>query len=76
VRGTAFFLDQDNQGLNYTSVSPSLSATDDRWHHLAYVRVGTNLYVYLDGRLSATSSLRAVTVISNTTPWWLGTIPV
>jgi hypothetical protein len=76
VRGTAFFLDQNDQGLNYNIVSPSpLNPTDGRWHHLAYVRADTNAYIYLDGKVAATMASPGVTMISNAAPLLAGNNP-
>ncbi len=47
-------LAQDSWGSNYQAIAASNSGVNDgQWHHLAYVRSGVTLSLYIDGALAA-----------------------
>lgn len=49
-------LDEDSFGTNYVEAALAPGAVcDSRWHHLAYVRQGCELTLYLDGAAAVTT---------------------
>lgn len=48
--------------------------TLNAWHHIAYVKIGTELRLYLNGKLDASASLTG-TVVANDGPIYLGGDP-
>lgn len=68
-------LDQDGWGTNYVAVWGYVwPVNDGEWHHLAYVRSGATLLIYIDGEpkdISATDS-GAPTWISGASSFRLG----
>lgn len=61
VKNTPFFYTAENG--QFTSLNGSHDVTDSAWHHLAYVRKGSNLSLYVDGAFDAgkTGTLRNIT---------------
>ena len=53
-------LDDDEQGTNYVAIDTgAMHVNDDQWHHFAYARRGSELRLYVDGRLIAAGSTRS-----------------
>jgi hypothetical protein len=44
-----------------TNVTTTKTFNDGNWHHLAYVRSGTNIYLYVDGLVAASGTKTAFT---------------
>ncbi len=55
VKGTACLITDDDS--TKVELKGSTSVADDVWHHLAGVRDGTTLFVYVDGELDGTDTL-------------------
>jgi hypothetical protein len=68
-------LDQDANHSNYNSVQAASGLNDGKWHHVAIVRQGTTLVLYLDGAVAGSSSGPGVTNITGATPFVLGSSP-
>jgi len=67
-------IDQDGNGTNYGPINGTTVVTDGAWHHLAFVRQGTGMALYLDGNVEATHTTDAPTNLSNTTAMQIGVI--
>ena len=66
-------LDQDQNGTNYIAVqSQATGLNDGKWHHIAVVRNGTLLKLYIDGVSSGNGSAQGVANINNGNPFKLG----
>lgn len=66
-------VDQDGSGTNYAHVeSAQTGLNDGRWHHVAVVRAGPSLTLYVDGRLSASTAGKGIANIANNNPFRLG----
>jgi hypothetical protein len=61
-------LDQDGAGTNYVAVNTIAVVNDGALHHVAVVRQGTLLSVYIDGSLDGSSNSAGVTDITNANP--------
>lgn len=57
-----FFLRETTGGTN-SFAQGTTPINDDKWHHLAYVREGTSLQVYLDGELDGSASVFAGDIV-------------
>lgn len=74
----AFFFDCASQGspasaVNYCDAVSTNAINDGKYHHAAFVRQSTNLFIYIDGLLSASgSSATGVANITNSQPLRLG----
>lgn len=55
--------------------SPATTYNDNLWHHVAVVRTGLNLTMYVDGAFSVSSATTAAMNINNTAIFKLGTGP-
>ena len=47
--GQVSFEVDDNTGGNYTGAASSATVNDGAWHHIAYVRQGATITIYVDG---------------------------
>ncbi|MEO8212079.1 MAG: LamG-like jellyroll fold domain-containing protein [Myxococcales bacterium] len=56
-----FEMDQDYDGTNYGNINGTATVTDDAWHHIAFVRQGTAMRIYLDGNLDGSGLSNGVT---------------
>jgi hypothetical protein len=56
-----FEIDQDFSGTNYGSINSATVVTDNVWHHIAFVRQGTSLRIFIDGNQDASGSTSGVT---------------
>jgi len=66
-------VDQDVNGTNYVAVeSAQTGLNDGRWHHVAVVRTGPSLMLYVDGHLSASGAGKGTANIANNNPFRLG----
>lgn len=66
-------IDQDERGTNYIGVnSQATGLHDGKWHHIAVVRQGTSLKLYIDGAMSASGSASGVANIANNNPFKIG----
>jgi hypothetical protein len=74
--GVVAEIDQDASGTNYAGLSTLKSDGsgwgDGSWHHLAFVREGKNVSLYMDGILRATAMSAGITSINNTYPLKIG----
>jgi len=61
--GSLHFRDNAVGGYAVDSVTPGLN--DGTWRHLAFVRRGTSLEIWIDGRLDASTSMPGLTSFSN-----------
>ena len=59
-------LDQDSSGTNYNFLYSTKTVNDGNFHHIAVVRSGVSLSLYIDGALDGTSNGPGVANISNT----------
>jgi hypothetical protein len=59
-------------GSTQPIVTSSVALNDDTWHHIAFVKNGTNLYLYVDGVLSSTTPDLTSGTTANTDPLYLG----
>ncbi len=60
-----FEVDENSKGKNYAVLNSKRSLKDGKWHHIAIVRQGRSLKLYIDGELSEES--RSKTGIANIT---------
>ncbi|MEY3867479.1 MAG: hypothetical protein RLZZ338_1370 [Cyanobacteriota bacterium] len=66
-------VDQDQNGTNYIGVeSKTAGFNDGKWHHIAAVRKGTSLKLYIDGVVSGNGSGQGVANIANGNAFKLG----
>jgi len=66
-------VDQDGNGANYIGVEASTTGLNDgNWHHVAAVRQGTSLKLYIDGKLSGQGASGGVANIANGNSFKLG----
>ena len=66
-------VDQDSRGTNYIPADSSITGLNDgNWHHVAAVRQGTSLKLYVDGKLSGQGNGSGVANIANGNPFKLG----
>ena len=74
AQGTVYVeVDQNNKGLNYNAVHSSVAGLNDgQWHHIATVRKGKLLQLYVDGVLSNSQSVKGVANINNRKHFILG----
>ena len=56
-----FEIDQDYDGTNYGNINGTAHVTDGAWHHIAFVRQGTSMRIYLDGNLDGSGTSSGVT---------------
>ena len=76
MQGVPFIeIDQDAAGTGYGSVAATTSLNDGAFHHVAFVRQGTSLRVFIDGTLNNSATLSAVAAINNTAPVVAGWSP-
>ncbi len=68
-------VDQNVLGTNLAAVNGTTAVNDGVWHHLAFVRSGTSLMIYVDGALNATQATTGVANISNTTAFKMASSP-
>jgi fibronectin type 3 domain-containing protein len=67
-----FELDEDTSGTNYRSFVANTAVNDGKWHYLTFVRAGTQLNIYVDGRLDATTTTPGIANIVNSSVFDLG----
>jgi hypothetical protein len=66
-------VDQDGSGTNYCGVeSVQGGLNDGRWHHIAVVRAGPSLALFVDGQWSVEGAGKGVAAINNGNPFRLG----
>ncbi|MFM6066272.1 MAG: LamG-like jellyroll fold domain-containing protein, partial [Sphaerospermopsis kisseleviana] len=66
-------VDQDQNGTNYIGVeSKTAGFNDGKWHHIAVVRKGASLTLYVDGVVSGNTTGTGVANIANGHPFKLG----
>jgi hypothetical protein len=66
-------VDQDQNGTNYIGVeSKTAGFNDGKWHHIAVVRKGASLTLYIDGVVSGNTTGKGVANIANGHPFKLG----
>lgn len=53
-------------------VTSAIALNDDSWHHIAFVKNGATLYLYVDGVLSSTASDLTTGTTANTDPLYIG----
>ncbi|MFY8108175.1 MAG: LamG-like jellyroll fold domain-containing protein [Bacteroidia bacterium] len=60
-------VDQDGAGTNYLAMSSTNNkpVNDGKWHHIAVVREGVNIKIYIDGVVEGNKNTNGVTWISN-----------
>ena len=68
-------VDQDGSGTNYCAAQSAGGLNNDQWHHVAVVRAGPSLTLYVDGQLAVQNAGKGVAKISNNNPWRLGRSP-
>ncbi|MGZ5567929.1 MAG: LamG-like jellyroll fold domain-containing protein, partial [Limisphaerales bacterium] len=61
----------------YSGVARNFTINDNRWHHVALVRLGTNTVMYIDGTLQAPSDLTPTSPVdvNNGSPFEVGPNP-
>ena len=59
-------------GNNNPSIISSITLNDDRWHHIAFVKNGSNLTLYIDGISSGTTTDNTSGTTTNTSPLYIG----
>lgn len=58
-------LDQDETGSNYLPIQSAISGlNDNKWHHVAVVRDGNYIKLYVDGRISASRASNSINKIN------------
>jgi len=66
-------VDEDGGGRNYIPVNSSRTGLNDgQWHHVAVVRDGASLKLYIDGALSGSGDGPGTANIANGNPFILG----
>lgn len=71
--GKAIFEIDQSSAADYTSITGGTNINDGRWHHVAVVRVATQLLLYVDGKSDATPvTIAGNPNISNSFPFTLG----
>jgi hypothetical protein len=60
-----FEIDDGANGDTYASASTSATVNDGAWHHLAYVRQGTTVTIYVDGVASGSDSAGQVADVAD-----------
>ena len=68
----SFELDNDATGANYSALTTDVQYNDGLWHHLAVVRAGKTVTMYIDGLLVRTNTTAAVVNVNNNAPFLLG----
>lgn len=59
-------------GSTAAVVTSAIALNDDSWHHIAFVKNGATLYLYVDGVLSSTTPDLTTGTTANTDPLYLG----
>lgn len=59
-------------GSTQPIVTSAVSLNDDTWHHIAFIKDGTTLYLYVDGILNSTTPDLTTGSTANTDPLYLG----
>jgi len=57
----------------YNAITSPVTSIDNKWHHVAVVREGVNIRMYLDGMLAGSSVATSVHNISNAAKLFIGT---
>ncbi len=57
--------------------NPSITSTsaiygDDNWHHIVFAKIGSTLYLYIDGRLDGTATDTTTGTTANSFPLYIG----
>jgi hypothetical protein len=66
-------VDQDGNGTNYAHVESTIvNLNDGKWHHVAAVRGGPSLTLYVDGAFAGQDAAKGVAAIKNGNPFRLG----
>ncbi|TAE62175.1 MAG: hypothetical protein EAY68_09005, partial [Bacteroidetes bacterium] len=73
--GKVLFEINETSVANYTAAYGTSIITDSLWHHVAIVRAGTNILVYVDGILESTTALNGNPSIGNSANFTLGVSP-
>jgi hypothetical protein len=71
-------IDQDGNGTNYLNLSTTgTTVNDGRWHHIALVREGINIKIYVDGVVALNSNRSGIAWISNSNglEYWCTLLP-
>lgn len=68
----SFELDNDATGANYSALTTDVLYNDGLWHHLAVVRSGKTVTMYIDGLLVRTNTTAAVVNVNNNGRLMLG----
>src|SRR5215210_4969027 len=68
-------VDQDGNGTNYCAAQSAGGLNNDQWHHVAAVRSGPSLTLYIDGKLAVQNAGKGLANIGNKNPWRLGRSP-
>ena len=61
-------------GANQEAPSPGSITNDGLFHHLALIRYGNNLYLYLDGVSGGAKDITGLTVQNSTNPLYIGSL--
>ena len=59
-------VDQDANATNYKAITGNKIVNDNHWHHIAFVRNGVSISMYIDGNLESSANGAGVANISNT----------
>jgi hypothetical protein len=66
-------IDQDSRGTNYIGVkSTTAGLNDGNWRHIAAIREGKSLALYIDGKLESTGKAAGIANIENHNDFRLG----
>jgi predicted nucleic-acid-binding Zn-ribbon protein len=65
----------DENGANYLDLITPLAYNDGNWHHVACVRSGTSLKIYMDGSLVTSGNTSGTTNLTNATSVKMGQSP-
>jgi hypothetical protein len=68
-------VDQDATGTGYGTLSATTAISDDAFHHVAFIRQGLVMQVYIDGALNNSATFGVKAFISNSATVYAGWSP-
>jgi hypothetical protein len=59
-------------GVNNPAINSTALINDGKWHHIAFVKSGSNLTLYIDGNSSGTTTDNTIGTTTNSSPLFVG----